>query len=314
MASRDGGHTAFLFLTLHGPEDAEAGEDSAETESTETLRVEAEGGYYFPITENGTGEEHIGQKFENPVFSWDGNSTDAQRIGTNQGFGFDFPIIDDGIIFYNGNRRFLMREGSMDVFNEVVVRATGKYKKYTGTLLSERVVSPDPSWVSEVTLSNAAASEHGAQASPASSDATDGYDFAITSENGFYAPVTDPNTGEQIGERFQNPVTDRGGDRVGTAQGYGFDFPADPSGFARPVARGNRAFYLGGGELDVFNEVVVRASGGYSEYTGGRASREHCFDQSRLRLGDNPAGTRHWRRTRCSASCSFARERWYRRG
>lgn len=57
-----------------------------------------------------------------------------------------------------------------------------------------------------------------------------GYDFFITSAEGFVSFLTDPQTGERYGMRFQNPVyTDSDkGDRIGTNQGYSMWFPNDP--------------------------------------------------------------------------------------
>ena len=254
------------FFTFFEPENTTDQESENEDEfATETLRIVSEGGYYFPIIDNTTGEsKHIGQKFENPVFEGDA----TEQIGTNQGFGFDFPILP--VLQkhnYNSNRRFFLKDGLMDVLNEVVVRATGRYEKYTGTLFSERVLSADPSFVSEVTLSTIKAdpTADGEVMTP-----NEGYDFSITSQGGFYAPIVDPDSGEQVGERFQNPVTDPIGDRIGINQGYGFNFPPDPANYTRTLAQGNRIFYLRKGTLNVFNDVIVHATGIYEPYTGGR--------------------------------------------
>jgi len=254
------------FFTLFEPENTTDQESDNEGEfATETLRVVSEGGYYFPIIGNTTGEsEQIGQKFENPVF--EGNST--ERIGINLGYSFDFPILP--VLqkhYYNGNRRFFLKDGLMDVLNEVIVRATGRYEKYTGTLFSERVISMDPSFVSEVTLSTTKADStaDGEVMTP-----NEGYDFLVTSQGGFYDPIEDPDSGEQVGERFQNPVMDPSGDRIGINQGYGFNFPPDPANYTRALAQGNRIFYLNEGTLNVFNDFIVHATGIYESYTGGR--------------------------------------------
>ena len=269
------------FFTFFEPEEETTNQEESDNEvefSTETLRVVSEGGYYFPFFQNTTGEsELIGQKFVDRVFETEGNST-QQRIGANQGFAFYFPILNESIPYYNGNRRFFLKDGLMDVLNEVIVRATGRYEKYTGTLFSERVVSTDPSFVSEVTLSTTKAASanvwnNGTNAPASKGEKTtsnEGCDFSITSQGGFYAPINDPDSGEQMGERFQNPVTDPDGNQIGINQGYGFNFPPDPANYTKAIAQGNRIFYLNEGTLNVFNEVVVHATGIYESYTGGR--------------------------------------------
>ena len=80
------------------------------------------------------------------------------------------------------------------------------------------------------------------------------YDLRVTSEGGFYDPILDAN-GKQIGERYQSPVFNSSNVRIGTNQGYSFNF--ESSNFVPPITHGNRIFYLEEGTLDVLNEVIV---------------------------------------------------------
>ena len=269
--------------TLYEPEEKNPIETSSTT-TNETIMLRTVGSgddhYYFGITENITGkEELIGEKFMSPVYLWDDENA-TQQIGIHEGFGFNFPSLDESIKYgRNFNHRFLMNDGSLiDALNDVIVRATGKYQKYTGTLLTDTVITMSHPYVSKVVFSTNAGGSGGTNKSSDDTDfeakgnATDDgdYDFKITSKGGLYVPIIDPDSGEQIGERFQNPVLDPSGNRIGTNQGYGFNFPPDPDSFTRHAGQSNRIFYLNGGTLNVFNDVIVHATGIYEPYTGGR--------------------------------------------
>jgi len=248
----------------------DADEDTNENDSIMSFRVTSEGGYYTAIM-NGQEGKQIGQVFQNPITfpNEDGNyDQNSSSVGINQGYSFNFP--DDPHPM--GNRQLLFgKDDKMIVFNEIVMHATGPYAKFIGSTLSEEVVSNDPNYVADITV-----------AAPTSTPDTTGndvyireegatYDFRITANGGFYDPIQSVNgegTLEQIGERFQNPVYTYSGNRVGTNQGYAFIFPV--TNFTREMTMGNRVFPLQNGTLNVFNEIIVKATGIYSEFTGGR--------------------------------------------
>ncbi|KAL7555038.1 hypothetical protein ACHAWF_018637 [Thalassiosira exigua] len=258
------------------PRDDEDDADSA-APSTFSFLITSGGGYYVPFLQNGTDggdPEEIGQMFQNPAYTKEDGQNATTDIGINQGYSYQFP--DDAFItevlggysgsyqkrenyHYQGNRRFLLDEGNMTVFNEVVVQATGVYEVYKGTSIQRMVISSPPLWVSEVTLEPPSA-DHGGDAE--GDDASPPTEFTITAAGGWYDPIVDPDTGSQIGERFQNPVYLSNGTRVGTNQGYAFNFPND-------TGCGNRIFYMIGGTMNVFNEFVVAATGEYEAYVGG---------------------------------------------
>ena len=263
--------TMVAELTLVAPPPLEDFDDNGARRGT-GIRITSEGGYYLPIT-SPSGDQ-IGQKFQNPITRPKSNMPNL-TVGVNQGYSFIFPQDDfiNNILGYSlpeqvlGNRRFIVGGEDGDealVFNEQVIHATKRLRKYVGTTLSEEILSTDPQYVADITLPLPSDKEEGAGEDYIS----DGpYDFRITSEGGFYDPILDAN-GMQIGERFQNPVYNSSNARIGTNQGYGFNFPV--STFAPPIAHGNRLFYLEGGTLDVLNEAIVAASGIYRKYDGGR--------------------------------------------
>jgi hypothetical protein len=257
-------------LTLVEPPPSEENDDSSG--SSTKLRITSEGGYYLPITSSNG--DQIGQLFQNPITMPD-SKTPNQTVGINQGFSFLFPQDDyiNAVLGYSspeqvlGNRVFMFRgndtvANDLLVFNEQVIHATNSLEKYEGTTLSEEILSTDPNYVADISL--AVLSEGDSKEEYISNGP---YDFRITSKGGFYDPILDAK-GEMIGERFQNPVMNSSNVRIGTNQGYGFNFPS--SNFVPPIAQGNRLFYLEEGTLDVLNEVIVAASGIYSKYSGGR--------------------------------------------
>lgn len=167
--------------------------------------------------------------------------------------------------------------GAMDVFNRVIVRGTGRYKKYTGTTFKAMQISLDPNWISEITLSDPIL------ASSMTDDDDDEHQTLLNSTNtayylrvvggdvGFSDLILDYDTKEEIGSRFQNHVLDPTGKRIGTNQGYRLDFPTDGTKYTegKPFYLANRLFYLEDGELNVLNERIISASGIYKKYTGG---------------------------------------------
>jgi len=165
-----------------------------------------------------------------------------------------------------------MDDGEMDIFNVVVLRGTGPYRKFTGTEFKQDIISPDPAWIATATFSTATeqtAVSPEEVVSDGDAKATT-YDFKLVGgEAGFSDYILDYNTKQEIGNRFQNPVLNPSGKRIGTNQGFRFDFPSNEYTKNKPFYMANRFFQLKDGELNVMNEVIVLGTGIYSKYTGG---------------------------------------------
>eukprot|EP00563_Minutocellus_polymorphus_P018852 CAMPEP_0197722322 /NCGR_PEP_ID=MMETSP1434-20131217/5054_1 /TAXON_ID=265543 /ORGANISM="Minutocellus polymorphus, Strain CCMP3303" /LENGTH=462 /DNA_ID=CAMNT_0043307463 /DNA_START=163 /DNA_END=1551 /DNA_ORIENTATION=+ len=255
-------------ITLHEPPEPVHQEEESESIK---LRITSEGGHYVPITSTG---EQIGQTFQNPITMPD-SSDPNQVVGVNQGYGFLFPqdsFITDVLGYSSpeqvlGNRHFALAGddgGEMLVFNEQVLHATGSLRNYAGATLVEEILSTDPQYVADITLT-------------VPSDAEDienegvsngGYNFRVTAEGGFWEAIL-AEDGSVIGRRFKNPVYNSSNVRIGTNEGYAFGFPATNITSLKEY-NANRKFYVRGGTLDVLNEVIVAASGIYGKYSGGR--------------------------------------------
>ncbi|KAL3784833.1 hypothetical protein ACHAW5_009052 [Stephanodiscus triporus] len=253
-------HTAKIDLIEPDVQPADGDASSGDAVVT-TFRITSAGGYYMAITDQNNSQ--IGEIFQNPMID-----ASDQVIGMHQGFAFNFPnntSISDlgystGTELENSNRLFQMDDGEkINAINQAVVFGTGPYRKYEGSIFSEVNVSPDPNYVANITLV-----VNDDAASAVSGDVT----LCVISKGGYYAAITDPETGDHIGARFQNPVFDSStGERIGTNQGYGFYFPSND--FTREIAQGNRHFFLNEGTLNIYNDVVVGATGRYKQYTGG---------------------------------------------
>ncbi|KAL7549754.1 hypothetical protein ACHAWF_013020 [Thalassiosira exigua] len=112
-----------------------------------------------------------------------------------------------------------------------------------------------------------------------SASSSDAVQFFITSAGGFAHYFAESN-GTRYGMQFQNPVyTNKGGERIGTNQGYSFWFPEDSFMLEHDLDIGQsvdalfkmptRTFFLLNGTITVVNEAIVQATGIYSEFQGG---------------------------------------------
>lgn len=272
VITTDPSYTAYFIL--HEPEEGDG--TTASSSSSTTIQVQAEGGYYLLITAVGESNatnnitDSFADKFVNPVYDVSTTGSDGSPIGTNQGFALNFPPVEGygnmSVKSYNANRHIVTDDGSINLFNLVVVSGTGTYAMYKGTVVSETVVSPDPNWVSEITLSTSTSATTEAPNEKAHGT------FTITSEGGYSELILDPTTEEKLGELFQDQVLDSTSTKIGTNQGYQFFFPPpseDDHPFVTNTVNGNRVLYLDGGTLNVFNEVIVHATGAYANYSGG---------------------------------------------
>lgn len=245
--------------------------EEEESDETLTLRYTSEGGYYNPFLAVIEPFDQIGESFRNPIYNDDTNTSLSSRVGTNQGFGYVFPNVtfNPTLSPFQGNRKFILDDGEMDMFNQVVLGGTGQYRKFTGTQFIQDIISPDPDWVATATFSTAIDST-AVSPDEVNGDVKATYDFKlIGGDAGFSDFILDYNTQQEIGNRFQNPVLDPLGNRIGTNQGFRFDFPPDEYTKNKPFYMANRFFQLKDGELNVMNEVIVLGTGIYSKYTGG---------------------------------------------
>jgi hypothetical protein len=132
IISADPDYVANISLVI---DDADTAPDDATVASSDiVLRITSENGFHESITDSKTGNQ-IAQRFQNHIFDV---STGA-RIGTNQGYGFLFPPNNYTDNVQRANRHFFMNEGSLVIYNQVIVGATGIYKRFTGGNVTETV-------------------------------------------------------------------------------------------------------------------------------------------------------------------------------
>jgi hypothetical protein len=257
-----------IEVTLIEP-DLDQGDEDEESDDI-TIRITSDG-YYNAFVAVIEPYEQIGEAFQNPVY--DTRSLNSSTIGINQGFGYNFPNVtfNPTISTWQGNQKFIMNDGEMEMFNQVVLRGTGPYKKFVGTKATQDIISYDPNWVTDATFSTTKPSTPDEEEVELDGDnkATT-YDFKlIGGDAGFSDYILDYNTQQKIGNRFQNLVLNPTGKRIGTNQGFRFNFPPDEYTKNKPFYMANRLFQLEDGELNVMNELIVSATGIYSKYLGG---------------------------------------------
>ena len=146
--TNDGDYEIEITLVEPLPDEEEESDDE-----TLTLRYTSDGGYYNPFLAVIEPFDQIGESFRNPIYN-DTNISSSSRVGTNQGFGYVFPNVtfNPTLSPFQGNRKFIMDDGEMDMFNQVVLGGTGPYRKFTGTQFIQDIISPDPNWVATASL------------------------------------------------------------------------------------------------------------------------------------------------------------------
>ena len=142
--------------TENPPSDNEAAaadddDDDDDNDGSYNFIIKSEGGFFSSIDDVLTGDP-IGERFQSPIIDPNG-----KQIGTNQGYGFKFPIpaaeFNLTTTLFQSNNRFFFHDGSIiDVFNDYIVSASGNYTKYQGGQLLQNVISDNPKWAAEVTL------------------------------------------------------------------------------------------------------------------------------------------------------------------
>jgi hypothetical protein len=223
------------------------------------LLINASGGFYLDIVDSATNVT-IGGMFQDPVF----DSSGSRRIGTNQGYEyyFDNPDMNATEMKSNSNRYMFLDGGNLIMLNSFIVAGTGKYEKFTGGMIQERVVPDEVVYAAEVTLIEK-------NDKPAITDLSDDKivtNFRVTSAGGYYFPITDDNF-TQIGEKFQNPMMDSDDNVIGVNQGFAYNFPNDT--YVKELLNTNRIFQFDDGErIFAINQVVVFGSGPYQKYEG----------------------------------------------
>ena len=140
-------------VTIFPPENATPEEEESEA-GPSSFRFSAEDGFFAPmyIGDNNTvvGDPlRPSLRFRDSVY--DDTNT---RIGTNQGFAFSLPktILPEWALPYIAIRNVYLEGGTLDILNEVVVGATGIYKKYVGWVYNETVVSYNPVFLADIKL------------------------------------------------------------------------------------------------------------------------------------------------------------------
>ena len=268
-----------------------------DADETMTLRITNEDGWTEainqedPVADDDANDGRyddvsIGLRFQDNVIKTDG--TNNTVMGINTGFLYRFPKLDGIDTDWNTNRKITMRDSDTDgdssdetilIFNDVIVYATGKYSQFVGPFVEDVVPVSDqqPYFIADMTLSKSTTSTT-TQNLPSDNDDDDNdgsYDFIIKSEGGFFSDINDVLTGDPIGNRYQNPILDLNGKRIGFNQGYGFNFPVPGAEFnvsINPWQENRRLFFNDGSIMGVFNDYIVSASGNYTKYQGGQLS------------------------------------------
>ena len=255
-----------IEISLIEPELYEGDKDE-ESDDEITIRITSDG-YYNAFMAVIEPHEQIGEAFIQST-----RALNSSTIGINQGSGYIFPNVtfNPTMSTWQGNQKFIMNDGEMEMFNQVVLRGTGPYRKFVGIEATQDIISIDPNWVADLTFSATKPStpdEEEVELDGDNKDTT--YDFKlIGGDAGFSDYILDYNTQQEIGNRFQNPVLNPSGKRIGTNQGFRFNFPPDEYTKNKPFYMANRLFQLEDGELNVMNELIVSATGIYSKYLGG---------------------------------------------
>ena len=121
-----------------------------------SFRFTSEDGFLEPmrIGDNGT---MLGERFRDSVYDAETNI----RIGTSQGFAFNFPksLVPSWAMLQGKDslpniaiKNVFFDDGTIDILNYLVVGATGAYSQYVGWIYNETVVSINP-FIADVKLS-----------------------------------------------------------------------------------------------------------------------------------------------------------------
>ena len=129
------------------PEKDETNNDEKEV-GPSSFRFTNEDGFLEPmrIGDNGT---MLGERFRDSVYDTETNI----RIGTSQGFAFNFPksLVPSWAMLQGKDslpniaiKNVFFDDGTIDILNYLVVGATGAYSQYVGWIYNETVVSINP--------------------------------------------------------------------------------------------------------------------------------------------------------------------------
>ena len=275
-------------ITLVDP--PERVEDDHNGQQDLKLRITNDGGFYTPITSDGT---QVGQVFQNFIINPD-NSSDVIGYVKGNSYLFSPDNFTSNVLGLSLNEQLLAvgiryfilegvdNGGTLTLIDETVVHATGSLVKYIGGVVKEQIILTDPHthYVTEVTISPPSENTSAATSSEGEDVEAGPSSFRFTSEDGFYQPMVIGNDNALLGafeisynlcERFRNSVYDTNTNvRIGTNQGFAFTFPTTylPEWALPYIAI--RHVSLEGGTLDILNEVVVGATGAFVKYVGWR--------------------------------------------
>lgn len=114
--------------------------------------------------------------------------------------------------------------GVRDMFNWMIVRRTGRYKKHTWVMFMAKEISLDPTWrLLFFPVSATTDGDDDEEQQTLLNSTNTIYDLHIT-DVGWFDIILGYDTKEKIGKRFQNPVYDPTSKRIGTDRGYHFYF------------------------------------------------------------------------------------------
>ena len=267
VESPDPNYVAQVTLVEPPPSSSSAKEDD---DGSLTVRITAEGGFYQAINDysaddNSTGPQ-IGERFQNQVYAKGKFGASSLPIGMNQGYCIG-PIC---------NRVFSSGNGTLILLDDAIVSATGPYSRFSGGgIIQNEIANNTEGYVADVTFYMKGTDivngdiVDGADDKAPPSEVTFLLNSGTDPSSSIYAPLLNGD-GQQIGERFESiPLLASGsGESKGTITGYCFNFP--PINGTDIAQNCNRRLSLNGGDLTVFNEIIVQGTGSYEKFTGGR--------------------------------------------
>ena len=235
-----------------------------------TVRITAEGGFYQAINDystddNSTGPQ-IGELFQNQVYAKGKFGASSLPIGMNQGYCIG-PVC---------NRVFSSGNGTITLLDDAIVQGTGPYSRFTGgSIIQTEIANNTEGYVADVTFYMKGTDivdgdiVDGADDKAPPSEVTFLLNSGTDPSSSIYTPLLNGD-GQQIGERFELiPLMASGtGESKGTITGYCFNFP--PMNGTDIAQNCNRRLSLDGGDITVFNEIIMQGTGSYEKYTGGK--------------------------------------------
>mmetsp|Transcript_42397 Transcript_42397/g.47195 ORF Transcript_42397/g.47195 Transcript_42397/m.47195 type:complete len:297 (+) Transcript_42397:76-966(+) len=212
------------------------------------------------------GDEYISLLFE---------SGSGKLVGINQGFSFNYSKYgdDDNTLSYqqvNGHDVLILERGEVSTLNGNIVAATGDYERYNHGYVNQTIISLHPHWLSELTFIEP--TEVKPELIP---KLIPDLPLSLVTQTvgDHYLHYRSREIGKLTAVLTNEEVYDHSGVRLGTSQGYSFNFPKDKT-YITPFTSGMgnlmncKILFEDGETMVVFNAWVLYATGKYKQYEG----------------------------------------------